>query len=139
MRAVGRDLKLLRAFPAMLCVALAMAFAGASAASVVDRVQHQTHVPHEHGLHLSLDVNGHADAHHAPSHHHNGDRDAGDHHPSPGHHHSHAPTGALMLPPLASAVVAAAGIVVPAPPEASRNGVRPGGLERPPKGAASLV
>lgn len=124
----------------MLCIGVALVFAGASAASVVDRFEHQNHLAHEHGLHFAVHADDDHDGdHHPPSHHHDGDRDAGDHQPGAGHHHSDAPTGLFSAPPTSSTVVAVAGVVTRPTPGSRIFGLKPGGLERPPKGAANLV
>lgn len=123
----------------MFCIGLAMVFAGASAASVVDRVQHSAAVDHTHGAHLGLTT---ADDHHDhgsggdPAHD-NGDR--GDVQTGPGHHHSDAPTGVLTAAPSSSPAVKVAEIAPPAVRVAGAKGVRPGGLDRPPRLNANLV
>lgn len=134
---VGQHRTSLRAVIATLCAALAVVFAGASAASVLDRVQHEAQLQHEHGLHLSFAADpGHHDHEAETS---GGDREhdggnAGDHQPGIGHHHhSDAPSGALSglgdVQPLVIAVNDgfSAGEATPA------KGVAPGGLKRPPR------
>ena len=65
---------------ALLCVALALVFTGAGAASVINDVQHMTGTPgnHEHVLFSNIamdDRDHHSDQHsgHAGGHHHHGD------------------------------------------------------------------
>jgi hypothetical protein len=128
---VGRNLTLLRTCLATLCAALAMVFAGSSAASVVDRFQHDAHLAHEHGLHLSFSLDDNHHDHHADHGEQKGD-DASDHPPGAGHHHADAPAGALNTS-LASAPAAVADIVLAAAEATRAKGIRPGGLERPPR------
>lgn len=142
---MGRNRTPLRACLATLCAALAVVFAGASASSVVDRIQHEAHVPHGHHFSLSFETD---DDHHADEvgHHHHDDGDAGDHHgdagdhqAAAGHHHADAPTGALSFTSAAvlTPVVVAVSVPLTGPP--NLRGVRPGGLDRPPKPIAQLV
>lgn len=130
----------LRIVLAMLCVALSFVFAGASAASVVDEVQHQARIAHEHGLHLSFDlVDG--DHHAEPAaggDHPVPDDAAGDHQPGAGHHHSDAPMGALAAAMDTGTAVASVGPRLRINGAARAKGIRPGGLERPPKPDANL-
>ncbi|WP_288287783.1 hypothetical protein [uncultured Sphingobium sp.] len=88
---------------AMLCVVLALAFAGASATRIVDRIQHQPGGPADH-THLpfsdiAYDADDHYDDHAGTD-----DQDNGanpDHQPGPSHHH-HGDSGS-GLPVLAAA------------------------------------
>lgn len=139
--AVGRTLEpRLRIVLAMLCVALSFVFAGASAASVVDEVEHAARIAHEHSPHLSFDmVDG---DHHADSPV-GGDypdpgAEAGDHQPGAGHHHSDAPVGALSTALDTGRAIASAGPRLRINGAARAKDVRPGGLERPPKRDANL-
>lgn len=123
----------------MLCIALSFVFATASAASMVDGAQHSTKIAHEHGVHLSFDlVDG---DHHAPqpdaapS---DADGATGDPQPGAGHHHSDAPVGTLASPLATGRALAVAGLDLRMNGTASAKGVRPGGLERPPKRLANL-
>lgn len=120
----------------MLCVALAVVFAGASAASVLDGAQHAAKAPHEHGPHLTLSQ---PEPDHGADHHHDDDRSPADQHTGPGHHHADAPTGALSLPTETPLVLARAEIALSPLATEGSGGVRPGGLERPPKRIAKLV
>lgn len=132
---MGRTLTPLRALVALLCVGLSLVFAGASAASVLDRYQHDSHVSHDHGVHLTLTADTDHHDHHAdhdqeiPD----GKADAGDHQPgATHHHHSDAPTGVIAT--VEAAPVTLAVVTDLSPPEAiNRGGIRPGGLERPPR------
>ncbi|MEQ6332549.1 hypothetical protein [Sphingobium sp. MK2] len=86
----------------MLCVVLALAFAAASATSVVDRIQHQPGAPTNHQHMLFTDISFDADDHHV-GHSDASDRDDGadpDHQPGTGHHH-HGDSGS-GLPAFAS-------------------------------------
>lgn len=123
-----------------LCVALSFVFTGASAASVVDRVQHSTRVAHEHAGQLVLSV---AQADHHIDHHAEGDQSDGngapeDHQSGMSHHHSDAPTG--LLNPIAPSGNAdsATQLTLSLEGAESAKGVRPGGLKRPPKEFANL-
>lgn len=139
MDAVGRGRSTLQALVAMLCVALAVVFVGASAASVTDDVQHAAQIEHEHGFRLTLSVDGHGEPDHQTHHQRGGDPDAPDHQPDAGHHHSDAPVGALAGVLNSAPLVMAALLEAAAIQAASPKGVRPGGLERPPKAGANLV
>lgn len=141
---MGRTLEpRLRTLLATLCVALTFVFAGASAASVVDAAQHAAHVPHHHGLHLSFSMAD--DGHHDGDHHHHDDGDhdgdhqghgaPGDHQTGVGHHHADAPVGAPAGHVETDVTVALVGPILRIEPSMGAKGVRPGGLERPPKHA----
>ena len=77
---------------AMLCVVLALGYAGASAANAVNRIQHQLGGSHEHMLLSEVSVDT-ADHHDHDDHDDNAgsdDRDGGtqpEHQPGTGHHH----------------------------------------------------
>ena len=121
----------------MLCVALSVVFAGASAASVVDDVQHSTRTVHQHGLHLGSSL---ADDNH---HHDGGDQQnedgaPADHPTGAGHHHADGPVGALDPGVETAAAPAVAGLALRTRGADSAEGIRPGGLERPPKPNANL-
>ena len=124
----------------MLCIVLAVAFAGASAASVVDKVQHAAQVEHEHGFPIAFHAgaHGHAEAH--GDHHPGGEPDRSEPDMGAGHHqHADAPLGALAAE-ASAAPAAPARSAQPARIEiAGPKGVRPGGLERPPRPLAILV
>lgn len=133
---------------AMLCVALAMVFAGASSASVVDDLQHETGVAHEHGAQLSLvSVDDHAAVDAGQAHEHADDEAAGQEvgdvsDPAPGaghHHHADAPVGAPGGSVTVEAAHLASAVSGAEPRETNPKGVRPGGLERPPRPLAILV
>lgn len=142
--AVGRDLKpRLRTLLAMLCVALSFVFAGASAASVVDGVQHAARGAHHHGLHLSFsmaDDDRHDDGDH---HHDDGDHQdqggSGDHQTGAGHHHADAPVTAPTVGIETGAIIVRAEPVRVIANPSRAKGVRPGGLDRPPKTFANLT
>ena len=137
---VGWDLPPLRSWLATLCVALAVTFAVSSAVGIVDHVQHDMQLQHEHGLQLTASH----DDHHPPAH-------AGDHEPAddddgaddpstgPGHHHADAPSVALAATPQASpsAILGSAALQMVPPQPAG--GVPPGGPERPPRAFAKLA
>ena len=123
---------------AALCVALSFVFAGASAASVVDEVQHFTRVAHDHAGQLALTV---AVADHHIDHHVDGDQPddnggPGDHQSGIGHHHTDAPIGLLNATAPWNKVEGAAPSRLSVECAEAAKGVRPGGLERPPKGSA---
>lgn len=125
----------MHALVAMLCVALSLVFAGASAASVLDRYQHNGHVAHEHGLRLALTADPDHHDHHADHGREIPDdkADAGDHQPgATHHHHSDAPTGVIATV-AAAAVTLAVATDLPPLEATNRGGIRPGGLERPPR------
>lgn len=128
----------------MLCMALALVFAGTSLSSVVDAIQHAPGATAQHshllfseladeGLHLDDHDIGHHDAdQHAPS----GDQDDGDSTPhAPGGHHHHGDSGSGLLAMAGDAELA------PSPaarlkgfaPERHVTGLRVPGPERPPK------
>lgn len=128
----------------MLCMALALVFAGTTLSSVVDTIQHAPGAAAQHshllfseladeGLHLDDHDLGHHDAdHHAPD----GDQDDGGNpaHAPSGHHH-HGDSGSGLL------ATADNGAIQPSPaaqlrgfaPEPSVTGLRVPGPERPPK------
>lgn len=125
---------------AALCVALSFVFAGATAASVVDKFQHSTRVAHDHPGQLALSV---AQADHHIDHHVDGDQPddnggPGDHQSGLGHHHSDAPIGLLNAAAPWNKVEGAAPSTLSVEGTEAAKGVRPGGLERPPKGIANL-
>jgi len=138
---VGRTLTpRLRTLITALCVALSFVFASASAASVVDRVQHSTRMAHEHGGQLAFSV---AEADHHADHHVAGDQpdDNGgpaDHEPGAGHHHSDAPAGVLSAVVPSGQAVVATQLTLRLDGAETARGIRPGGLERPPKAIANL-
>lgn len=117
---------------AMLCIALALVFAGASLASAVDRVQHGPggSPAHEHMLFSDISLEDtHDQDHHQP--------DQGGEDPSDrlagGHHHGDSGSG-LIIPASADATVAALldeahGLA----PDRPALGFRIQGPERPPK------
>lgn len=126
----------LRAVLAMLCVAVAVVFAGASAASVVDRVQHDAHVVHDHTVHVGLtgvDYDHHDDSDHPD------DSAAPDQPPGLGHHHADAPAGALDDGAQFSVAATGTLVTLRSPASISLPGIRPGGFERPPRSFAKLV
>lgn len=127
-RGVGHA-TLLKGWLSALCLALMLVFATASAASVVDRFQHERELPHEHGLHLA-GTHDHGDHHHGDS---DDAPDADDHGPGAGHHHSDAPAGALDRPAQAAESMAEATLALRSASAQRIKGVRPGGLERPPR------
>jgi len=124
----------------MLCVALSVVFAGATAASVIDRTQHSTRSAHEHGLHLAFTVadDDHRAAHNDYGDHHDADGAPGDPQLGVGHHHADAPAGTLSVDVEAGAALMLAELTLRTEGAASVRGVRPGGLERPPKDSANL-
>lgn len=139
--AVGQKLSpSLRGLLATFCVALSFLFAGVSAAAVVDGAQHAAQSTHEHGLYVGLA----ADSDHDPVDHHqegdDEDRDAApsDGQPGPGHQHSDAPAGALSSFVDAGPAQHGAGLTLLSHGAPSAEGVRPGGLKRPPRGLAIL-
>jgi hypothetical protein len=136
---VGRVLTPLRAALATLCVALAVVFAGASSASVVDRVQHEAQIAHEHGAHLAFTSPDPAGHDHDGGRHHDSAPDNGDHHTGPGHHHADAPAVTVDLFATSIAVATVAPLALRPAPAAAEKGVRPGGLERPPRRITTLV
>lgn len=122
----------------MLCVVLAGAFATASATSVVDHLQHDARILHTHDGRLTLTVAG---DHHADHDREDGaDLGAVDHPPGLGHHHhADAPIGALGV---ASVLEHGLFAIDPSRPrfdDLDVPGLRPGGLDRPPKAFATLV
>src|SRR3546814_18670172 len=119
-------------FCAMLCIALALVFAGASLASAVDRMQHGPggSPAHEHMLFSDISLeDAHDQDHHQP--------DQGGEDPSDrlagGHHHGDRGSGLIILasaPATVAALLAAdPGLVTERPAHRFRN-QRPG---RPPK------
>lgn len=133
---------LLKRMGAMLCIVLALAFAGASAASAVNGIQHRpgSSAHHEHMPFSDMLVD--ADDHH-DDHGNAGDRDgspAADHQPGTGHHH-HGDSGS-GLPAFTSTEMPMPGLEAgqhdltrdPAPP-----GLSSYGPERPPKRRTTSV
>ena len=121
---------------AALCGALTVVFAGASAASALNRLQHGAQLQHEHGLHQQIrGDDGHHD-HAAAAHDHedDGGEREGDHPTGLGHHHhADAPSGALSDSVEAYPLLVAADARLSAGTTAAAEGIRPGGLERPPR------
>lgn len=126
----------------MLCVALALAFATSSTASVMDRLQHVNDITHQHASTPSVHLDHHdaaADADHAPPADTAGDDGRGDRHTGPGHHHVDAPVGA-PIPAAGEALRLLAVTIARDIQRSSRaDGIQPGGLERPPRVLANLV
>ncbi|WP_309606866.1 hypothetical protein [Phenylobacterium sp.] len=126
---------------ATLCVALSVIFAGVSAASVGDAAQHTVHPAHQPSLTLGLGI-AEAD-HHADRQTPDGDHDRGsapaDHPPAAGHNHADLPVGALSGGAEAGVIISRAELTLRVHSAAGAPGVRPGGLERPPKDAANLT
>jgi len=121
-------------------MALSVVFAGSSAARVVDRVQHAANAPHEHAVQLTLT----ADNDHHTDHRDDGGRGGSeqapnDHQTGPGHHHADGPTGALGGTGEPFTRVSISPVSLPNAGAASAKGIRPGGLERPPKAIATHV
>lgn len=130
-----------RSWIATLCVALAVVFAATSAVGVVDRVQHAAQTPHEHDMQLTLIA---GEDNHQPDHQSDGDRDnsgqsPNDHQTGPGHHHVDGPTGSINNTGETDALVLIVSVSQPYLGDACARGVRPGGLERPPKAIATRV
>jgi ABC-type nickel/cobalt efflux system permease component RcnA len=134
--AVGRTRPTLRDLFAMLCIAIALVFAGASAASIVDGVQHAAKAPHSHQVSLTTLADDH---HHAPadhSHQQDADDETRDLQTGPGHHHSEPPAVALTDFDAPSHATMTSTEVVPALNASTVDGLSPGGLERPPRSAS---
>lgn len=128
----------MRAWLATLCVALSLVFAGASAASVVDQAQHAVASPHDHAAQFSLTLADHD--HHADVQDDSDRSDAPDSpQTGPGHHHADAPVGAPGLMADAVVVTSIGQASLASLCAAGANGIRPGGLERPPKPVATRV
>ena len=83
------------AWLATLCVGLVLVFAAASAASVVDRLQHGNELPHDHGV---QQADAHDHAHQDSPDGHGDTSEKGEHQPGLGHHHSDAPRAGLCGP-----------------------------------------
>lgn len=142
---MGWDRPLLRTWLAMLGIVLAVTFAASSTASAVDHVQHEMSLAHEHAVQLTFNQADH-DHHPSPADHHAPDAGSDDDQnaddaaqPGAGHHHADAPSAALQglsTPTPAVAHGTASLSIAPAEPSV---GVRPGGLERPPRDIAILV
>jgi hypothetical protein len=136
---VGRTAPELRDLFAMLCIAIALVFAGASAASVVDGAQHAAKAPHSHHVSLTAVADDH---HHEPaSHSHQPDADdeTGDLQTGPGHHHSEPPAFALAALDSLIQVTMTSSEAVSAPNPSTVDGLSPGGLERPPRSPSIAV
>lgn len=123
---------------ATLAVALAAVFAGASALSVVDRVQHSHHAAHHHDFRLAAaeQVADPALADHQGSDLDPFDRD---HQPSAGHQHVDAPLAELTALADAAPDIRLSTILLTPPEAAACRGLRPDGLERPPRDLATHV
>lgn len=117
---------------AMLCIALALVFAGASFASAVDRMQHGPggSPAHEHMLFSDISLeDAHDQDHHQPA---QGDEDPTDRLVG-GHHHGDSGSGLIIL---ASADATVASLLDEAhglAPDRPALGFRIQGPERPPK------
>ena len=124
---------------------LAAVFAAASATSVVDHLQHEARIAHEHGAHLTLASMDHHEVRGSASEReHDGDHEndgaPADHAPGAGHHHhADAPVAALGGGLKVGGARFADVRTPPQPSDPNTKGVRPGGLERPPKPLAILV
>jgi len=141
---VLRTLPSLRTALAALCVVLAAVFAAASATSVIDHLQHETRIAHDHEAflaHASTDDRhaGALDDH--PEH--EADQDdatPADHSPAAGHHHhADSPVGALGATALIELARFAGAERLPRLQGQAPKGVNPGGLERPPRSFATPV
>jgi hypothetical protein len=138
---VGRNLTFeFRIVVAALCVALSCVFAGATAVSVVDKFEHSSRVAHDHAGQTALTV---TQADHHIDHHLDGDQpddngQAGDHQSGANHHHLDAPVGLLNPAGLSGDTDVATQLTLSLESAEAVNGVRPGGLKRPPKVIASL-
>lgn len=113
-----------------LCVGLVLVFATASAASVVDRFKHGNDLPHDHAV-QHTDANDQAHEHSPDSD--DGAPDEDEHQPGLGHHHSDAPAGALVRAAAPMEAVSETGLAPDLESTRRVKGVRPGGLERPPR------
>ena len=126
-----------RQLGAMLCIALALMFAGTVVSSAVDQVQHAVPVAgvHDHSIfNLAIAIDDHDADHHAdrgdPA---SQDEDAGN---QPGHHH-HADSGS-GIPVFAAVSLArlpAARARLPLPAVRNLGSAAPTGPERPPRAA----
>lgn len=130
MRLVGQaSPSALQTWVAMLCVALSLVFAGASAASAVDQVEHQGEAASHHG-HLAF-----SDIHFEADHHDVEDADAASDDAGSGPQHHHHGDGLVGQPAvsatLASPAPSAVLLLVQRDDLAASLGTQ--GLERPPK------
>lgn len=139
---VRRTRSALRDLFAMFCIAVALLFAGASAASVIDGAQHAAKAPHEHHFSLTAMADDHHDSaddhgdHHAD---HEPDDQSGDLQTGPGHHHhSEPPAGPPTLIATRLPVALGDALVRAERAAAAVEGVIPGGLRRPPRSLAIL-
>jgi hypothetical protein len=123
----------------MLCMALALTFAGASAASAVDGIQHSSpsSASHEHLPFTLVAVDGvdqHGDHHEAD--HEDSDEDEGtaptDQHRGH-HHHADSGSGLLVLAAHDAKRIGRAIDRQGEPPRSLKLGLAPRGPERPPK------
>ena len=116
---------------AMLCIALALVFAGASLASAVDRMQHGPggSPTHEHLLFSDISLEDAHEDHHQP--------DQGDGDPSDrlagGHHHGDSGSGLIILASADATVAALLDEAHGLAPDRPAFGFRIQGPERPPK------
>lgn len=128
----------LRILLATLAVAITAAFTGASALSVVDRVQHSHHAAHHHDIRLAAaeQVADPALADHLGSGLDPLDRD---HQPGAGHQHVDAPPAGLTAPIEPTLTGCVATLRCTQPIDAAFPGRRPDGLERPPRLLATFA
>lgn len=114
----------LRRFCALLCVALALVFTGAGAASVINGVQHMTGAPHSHEHVLFSNISLDDRDHHSDQH-------SG--HPGGHHHHGDIATGMPLSVPTGIATAIATGDRNPLPRDHVRISIRLSLPERPPR------
>ncbi|WP_171132316.1 hypothetical protein [Sphingomonas sp. ID1715] len=123
-------------FWAMLCIALAVVFAGTSLSTSIDKIQHAPGVSFEHDHSLFSEtsiIQDHADDHHAPQ---PGDKDPADHLPGSHHHHGDGGSAVPVTAAAEAAQLVLSGALHGFAPDNQTPSLRISGPERPPKSLA---
>jgi hypothetical protein len=127
------DILIPKRLTAMLCIALALIFAGFSVSSAIDGIQHAPGAPTEHEHLILSDLSmeqDHADDHHAPA----SDEDSpADHLPGGHHHHGDSGSGTILPAPAGAMMLVLANDPRDIEPEHQAPGLKVRGPERPPK------
>jgi hypothetical protein len=132
-----------RRLVAMLCVALALVFAGQALSSAVDAIQHAAGAPdqHEHLIFSEFSMeSGHADEHVMPGYSSDyGDNGPVDHLPGGHHHHGDNGSGMIVAGFVSTAMVSHLRDRHDMAPERQTHGITMHGPERPPKSLVATV
>lgn len=117
----------------MLCIALALVFAGSTLSNAVDQIQHAPGgaSEHEHLLFSDISIDDtHDQDHHEPD---QGDENSPDHLAGGHHHHGDSGAGLIVLAAADTRLTAPAGDNPGFVPDRPAIGIRLLGPERPPK------